>query len=302
MHGGIGLDAFLNGQMVPHDRATVHVGDAGFTHAVGLFETMAAYHGRIFRIDEHVNRLATSAKELGLAREVDHDALVRAVQKTLEHNKLERARLRLTITPGALSLLSGVPDKLPEPTVVVTAAPPTEYDPAYFERGVTVMIAGPSANPFDPMAGHKTLNYWARLRTLRHAAGLGAAEAIWLNITNHLASGSVSNLFLVKDEGLLTPFARGEEVTEALAAPVLPGITRAAVIELAEQLKIPVQRRMLTVEDLLDAEEVFLTNSSWLVLPVSKVERKEISSGTPGPITTRLREALLDLIERETTG
>ena len=158
--------------------------------------------------------------------------------------------------------------------MVVTAAPPTQYDAGFFEQGITALIARPGANPFDPAAGHKTLAYWSRLRTLRQAAAAGAGEAIWLNVTNHLASGAVSNLFIVKDETLLTPYARGEEVPEALPAPVLPGITRAAVIELAHTLDLPVQRRMLSVNDLLEADEVFLTNSSWLVLPVSRVEKK----------------------------
>jgi branched-subunit amino acid aminotransferase/4-amino-4-deoxychorismate lyase len=150
------------------------------------------------------------------------------------------------------------------------------------------------------MAGHKTLAYWGRLRTLRQAASAGAGEAIWLNVTNHLASGAVSNIFLVKDNELLTPFARGEEVPAALPAPVLPGVTREAVIELAQAASLPLQRRMLSVNDLLEADEVFLTNSSWLILPVTKVEKKPIGEGKVGPVTQRLRESLLDLIARET--
>ncbi len=185
-------------------------------------------------------------------------------------------------------------------TVAIVPSEPTSYDPAYFRDGVTVVIHGPAASPFDDHAGHKTLNYWSRLRSLRRAAAAGASEAIWLNVTNHLASGAVSNLLLVKDGILLTPFARGEEVPEALRAPVLPGITRAAVIELAHQLGLGVQRKMLTVQDLLEADEALLTNSGWGVLPVVRVEKSDIADGKVGPITTRLREALSELIENET--
>jgi len=298
------MQIYHTGRLLNADEATISVADAGFTHAVGLFETMAAFHGRVFRLQQHLDRLADSARDLGLLREVDTGNLAQAVQKTLKANKLESARVRLTVTAGAVSLLrseSGS-DKPPDPTVIVETTEPVTYDPKYFTDGIRVVVAPPAANPFDATAGHKTLAYWARLRTLRQAASAGAGEAIWLNITNHLASGAVSNLFIVKDGSLFTPIARGEEVQGALPAPVLPGITRAAVIELADKLDLPVQKRMLDINSLLEADEVFLTNSSWQVLPVSNVEKKVIASGSAGPITLRLREALLELIESETTG
>lgn len=295
------MHIFLNGRMVRCDTAKVSVHDAGLQHAVGLFETMAARHGRVFRLKQHIDRLRGSAEALGLATAPSAKKLTEAVKKTLRRNKLESARVRLTVTAGPISLLKGEGEPAPpKPTIMVIASEPTIYDPAYFERGVTVIIAGPLANPFDPMAGHKTLSYWSNLRTLRRAAAAGAGEAIRLNITNHLAAACISNVFLVKDGQLLTPFARGEEVEGALPAPVLPGITRAAVIDLAEQESIPVIRRMLTVEDLLGADEVFLTNSGWHVLPVTKVEKATIGDGKVGPMTGLLRKALLDAVEQET--
>ena len=294
------MDVYVNGRMVGPGEALVSVEDAGFQHAVGLFETMAAVGGRVFRLDQHLERLADSAKQLGLAKEVKTRPLAEAVRQTLKHNGLERARIRLTVTAGSLSLLRAGQPAEPKQTVVIQTSEPTVYDPAYFERGVTVLVAPPAANPFDQLAGHKTLSYWSRLRTLRQAAAAGAGEAIWMSVSNHLASGAVSNVMLVKDGSLLTPYARGEEVAGALPSPVLPGITRAAVIELAGQLKIPVQRQMLSVNDLLEADEAFLTNSSWQMLPIANVEKKAIGPGKPGPVTMQLREALLKLIEKET--
>ncbi len=295
------MDLFLNGKMLPPDQALLPVDDAGFQHAVGLFETMSAHHGRVFRLRQHLDRLAQSAIELGLSRALDVDALTQAVQITIDHNKIDQARIRLTVTPGSMSMVSGeTPPSTPTGTVLIQPTEPTEYDPKYFDEGITVLIAQPGANPFDPMAGHKTLNYWGRLRTLRQAASAGAGEAIWMNISNHLAGGAISNLFLVKDGELLTPIARGEEVDKSLPAPVLPGITRAAVIELAEGLGITVRKQMLAIDDLLEADEVFLTNSSWHVLPVSRVEKAEIGNGKAGEMTKKLREALLELIEEET--
>ncbi len=295
------MDLFLNGKMLPPDQALLPVEDAGFQHAVGLFETMSAHHGRVFRLNQHLQRLATSATQLGLSRALDIEALAQAVQITIDHNQIDKARIRLTVTPGSMSLVSGgAAPSAPTGTVLIQPTEPTEYDPKYFEEGITVLIAQPGANPFDPMAGHKTLNYWGRLRTLRQAASAGAGEAIWMNISNHLAGGAISNLFLVKDGALLTPIARGEEVEKSLSAPVLPGITRAAVIELAEGLGITVSKQMLAIDDLVEADEVFLTNSSWQVLPVSKVEKSQVGDGKAGEMTTRLRGALLELIEEET--
>ena len=296
------MDVFLNGQMIPQEQATVSIDDAGFAHSVGLFETMAAYHGKVFRLQQHLDRLKDSAQSLGLTQDLDTEALTVAVNQTLEHNKLSEARIRLTMTAGTISMLKGAKPIPPMPTLLIVPSEPTQYDPAYFETGITVLIAPAGANPFDPMAGHKTLNYWPRLRTLRQAASVGAGEAIWLNVSNHLASGSISNIFLVKDGVLYTPFARGEEIENAIPAPVLPGITRAAIIEIAQQQGIEVIKQMLSIEDLLGADEVFLTNSSWLVLPVNNIEKNQIADGKAGQLTTKLRGLLLELIETETTS
>ncbi|MAX23313.1 MAG: hypothetical protein CMJ19_02320 [Phycisphaeraceae bacterium] len=296
------MDVFLNGKMIPQDQATVSIHDAGFQHAVGLFETMSATNGKVFRLQQHLERLKVSAESLGLTPQLDTASLADAVNTTLTHNELTEARIRLTLTAGSVSMLKGDQPAPPVPTLLIVPSPPTTYDPAYFETGITVLIAPAGSNPFDPMAGHKTLNYWPRLRTLRQAASVGAGEAIWLNVSNHLASGAISNLFLVKDGSLFTPYARGEEVEQALPAPVLPGVTRAAVIELAEKLELRVVKRMLTVEDMIDADEVFLTNSSWHILPVTSVEKHTIGDGNAGPITKQLRQALLELIAEETTA
>ncbi|MGB1124179.1 MAG: aminotransferase class IV [Phycisphaeraceae bacterium] len=297
------MKTYLNGQILDESQAHISTQDAGFQHAVGLFETMFAHNGRVFRLDRHLARIKQSAAELGLSADMDTAPLADAVNQTLAENKLEQARLRLTVTAGTLSMLrssDGEQAMQIRQTVCVQAQEPTAFAPGYFDQGVRVRLYGQGANPFDVTAGHKTLNYWARLRSLRQAAAGDCAEAIWLSVTNHLASGAVSNLFLVKDDELLTPIARGEEKPEALPAPVLPGITREAVIEAAEVQGITVKKQMLTVEDLLEADEVFLTNSNWKVLPVVAVEQKDIADGKVGPITQLLRKAVLAMVDSET--
>lgn len=297
------MKTYLNGQILDESQAHISTQDAGFQHAVGLFETMFAHNSRVFRLDRHLARIKQSAAELGLSADMDTAPLADAVNQTLAENKLEQARLRLTVTAGTLSMLrssDGEQAMQIRQTVCVQAQEPTAFAPGYFDQGVRVRLYGQGANPFDVTAGHKTLNYWARLRSLRQAAAGDCAEAIWLSVTNHLASGAVSNLFLVKDDELLTPIARGEEKPEALPAPVLPGITREAVIEAAEVQGITVKKQMLTVEDLLEADEVFLTNSNWKVLPVVAVEQKDIADGKVGPITQLLRKAVLAMVDSET--
>lgn len=295
--------SLLHGRFHEPGEAVVSLDDAGFQHGIGLFETLAVRNGRAFRADRHVARLVRSAQELGLAEQVDPEPMVASIDKAIEHNGLENARLRVTLTAGAVSLLPGreVPAR-PMPTFAVQPSPVTAYDERYFEEGILALIAPSHANPLDPTSGHKTLNYWQRLRSLRQAAAAGAGEAIWLSVTNHLASGAISNLFLVRGEELYTPFAHGEEVEGALHAPVLPGVTREAVIEVAEASGMTVTRAMLTVEDLLSADEVFLTNSGWQVLPVSRIEKSEIGEGKAGAVTKRLREGLLKVIAEETGG
>lgn len=303
------MHVWLNGQFIERDEAMVSVFDAGFQHGVGLFETLLARNGVAFRAESHMRRLANSAKELLLSERLRIEALIEAVNLTVKRNELDQARVRLTITGGNLSMMpssggggsgKGEEKQQIDPTILIVAQPPTQYPEALFEKGVMVMIADGRENPLHPMAGHKTLNYWPRIRALQIAASRRAGEALWFTVSNHLAGGSVSNIFLMKDGTLLTPIAHGEEEPGAIAAPVLPGITRAAIIELAEALDIEIKRQMLDINDLLTADEVFLTNSSWGVLPVVAVEKERIADASPGSMTKKLRQAWLDLVEEET--
>ncbi|RMH27812.1 MAG: hypothetical protein D6693_04700 [Planctomycetota bacterium] len=281
---------WLNGEFVERDAARVSAFDAGFQHAVGLFETMLAVGGRVHRLDEHLTRLIASARALALAQSMRHEPLAQAVRRTVERSALPRARVRLTVTGGDLNLLEARRAQPAHPTILISAQPATAYPEEMFERGVLATIADDRANPLDSFAGHKTLNYWPRLRALQLAAGKGAGETIVLQVTNHVAGGAVSNLFAVRGGTLVTPTARGEEEPGAVASPVLPGVARATVIDLADRAGVGCARRLVTVEDVLDADEVFLTNSSWGVLPVTRVEGKAIGAGAPGPVTRDLLE------------
>lgn len=344
---------FLNNEFLERDAALVSAFDAGLQHGVGLFETMLAVRNKptaisIVSLHAHMQRLALSARSLGLSESIRVNALAEACVRTVEKAASEmpgvhRFRVRLTVTGGDLNML-GKPGRRAaereedeqesggsggqDPTVLIVAQPATVYPEEMFERGVAAVIADLKVNPLDPFSGHKTLNYWGRLRELQVAAGKRAGEALVFQVTNHLAGGCVSNAFVVKDGVLYTPIARGEEQEVAgrdefdhddedeggagagmsgagvpgglsggsgrravMPSPVLPGITRRTVMDLAGDRGTDVVRRMLTIDDVLNADEVFLTNSSWGVLPVVKVEREAIGDGVVGPMTKALRGA-----------
>lgn len=293
---------FLNGRFIDDaEPAVVSVFDAGFQHGVGLFETMlggvsASGEPWVLHGDRHMERLAGSARELGLSADLRTAALSEAVVETIRRAGLPRARVRLTVTAGDLSLLSRTGSSAAgDPTVLIVAQPATSYPEAMFERGGAAVIADARANPLNPFEGHKTLNYWWRLRELQSAAARGAAESLVLSVSNHVGSGCVSNLFVVRAGELVTPIARGEEQEVggkgALPSPVLPGITRGWVIDEAERRGMRVRRQMIAAAEVLDADEVFLTNSSWGVLPIVKVEAGAIGDGVPGKHAREFRRA-----------
>ena len=290
------MTAWINGSFVEDAEARVGLFDAGFQHGIGLFETMLAREGAVLDFEAHLERMAASARDLRLFDPLKIEPLAEAVQQALAKSGMRDARVRVTLTAGdmgrpfagANAAGQGAPPA-PTPTVAIHVQPPTRYPDELFEKGVGVSVAENRANPLDAFAGHKTLMYWPRIAAVQRAAEVGCAEALWFTVTNHLASGSVSSVFLVKDGTLRVPFARGEEPEGATRAPVLPGCTRAKVIMWAEGEGRPVERANLTVDDVLAADEIFLTNSSWGVLPVVRLERHEVGDGKPGAVARAMR-------------
>lgn len=297
--------AWLNNTFVEEADAAVSIRDTGLLHAAGVFTTMRSYAGRVFRIANHLKRLRDSCEALFIPLQYSDEALANAAAELLRKNELSDARLRLTATRGDARQdpLHGAHF---QPNVFLTASPIEPYPPEFYEKGLTVILLDEQKlNPYDLQAGHKTLNYFSRLAALREAGRRGAGEALWFNVHNYLQSGSISNVFIVKGGALLTPPTsielRDPAVAQATAYPksaVLPGVIRAAIIEHANQAGIEVRRASIDVSQLLDADEVFVTNCIMQVMPVCRIERKAIGNDRPGPVTTQLANALADQIER----
>jgi branched-chain amino acid aminotransferase len=275
--------AFLNNKLINIEEGQISVGDSGFLYGAGLFETMRAYNGIVFRLDDHLDRLLTSAKTLFIEHSYNKEYLIAAVNKVLEANNLTDARIRLTLSAGA------IPQAKPNPTLLVTATKLQPYPAEYYKKGVLVVLCPTRQNTSDPACGHKTTSYLSRMLALKQAHEKKAAEALWFTIDGRLAEGCISNVFLVKDSKLFTPTTN---------TPVLPGIARKTVCELAianpstslRTGKIELIEKDLAIDDLLGADEVFITNVIMQVMPVVGIEKHNVGEGKPGAITKKIQE------------
>lgn len=296
------LQVWLNGRLMPAAEAQVSLFDSGFQHAVGVFTSMTARHGAVFRLQEHLERLQSSAVSLGAVEALHIGPLAQAVGSVLAYNELSSARIRISVTAGDLKMLrapgASRAAQRGDPTVAIVAQPPTEYPEEYLTKGVRVRVCDWRVPAQDVFAGHKTLWYWPRLAELQVAASVGCSEGLVFTTAGRLSCGCVSNVFLVKDGELRTPPCRTDAGHER--APVLPGITRQAIMECAQDRGLTVRRTELTVDDVFAADEIFLTNSSWGVLPVTAVEQNAIGSGSPGTITRDLRSDYIEMLNFET--
>jgi len=290
---------YVAGRMVAEGEATVSALDAGLLLGAGLFETLRTYGGRPFRLGRHMARLRASGRFFRILVGESDDEIAAVIARLLEANGLADARLRITATRGHLA--EGLADdEAQRATLLVTAGGQVSYPAELYERGAAVVASDIRINESDPVVFHKTTNYLGNLLAIRDAHSAGAAEALRFNTRNRLAEGAISNVFLVSGGRLATP-----PVEDGLLA----GVTREAVLALAAECGIPAEQRSLTVDDMLGADEAFLTNSIMEVMPVVRIEKHEVGPkgdpdrlGRPGPITRRLAEAYKALVARETAA
>ncbi|HEY40687.1 MAG TPA: hypothetical protein G4O18_02380 [Dehalococcoidia bacterium] len=278
---------YLNGSLVAREDARIAALDYGFLYGYGLFETMRAYEGKVFRLKRHLDRLATSAGTLGIA--IDKSVLSSAVMDTLHANGLSDARIRLTVSIGEGS---AVPDTTTcgRPTVLVVAAEYRPFPGEVYEKGFRAIVSSVRRNSQSPISGMKSLNYLESMLARQEARNAGVDEAICINEEGFLAEASMSNVFLVVDGVLKTP---------RISSGILPGVTREAVLELAKKSKIPASEGDITLEELIQSDEAFLTNSVMEVMPLTEVDGRPIGSGTPGQVTWKLTAAYEEMVWRE---
>ncbi len=277
---------FLNDKLVDADKASVSVTDSGLLYGAGLFETMRSYNGVVFSLKDHLDRLFFSARALSINNTYNREYISDAIYKVLKANKLTDARLRLTLTGGPMS----EPEEKRKSTLLIAATKLQPYPPEYYKNGVLVVLSPFRQNTAEPIYGHKTTSYFSRMLALKSAHQKGAAEALWFTVDNRLAEGCISNVFLVKDSALYTP---------PIETPVLAGVSRKTVFQIALKNSIEFIEKNLYISDLLDADEVFLTNVIMQILPVNSIEKHTVGSRKPGPLTKKLQKKFDECIKTE---
>jgi branched-subunit amino acid aminotransferase/4-amino-4-deoxychorismate lyase len=242
---------WLDGEFIPEEEATIPATDPAFLCGRGLFEVTRAYGGVPFRLEDHVERMATSARHFRLTFQPPD--LGPVVRELCQRNHAPDAYVRITCSArGHLLVQARRRDLLPS---------------AWYEKGAEVMVVPWRRDPRSPLAGHKTLNYLENVLTHEEAVQRGCADALYVGLRGELLEGCVTNVFIVQ---------KGKLVTPRLTGGILPGVTRRVVMEIAR-----VRERTVRLKELWKADEAFLTNALVEILPIGK----------PGPITRKIAEA-----------
>ncbi|MGB7571752.1 MAG: branched-chain-amino-acid transaminase [Methanothrix sp.] len=276
---------YLNGRFVPEEQATVSVFDHGFLYGDGVFEGIRAYDGRVFRLEDHVQRLFDSAQAIMLSIPLSQKEMCEAILETLRKNNLRNAYIRPIVSRGYGDL--GLdPNKCPKPNVIIIAVDWGAMYGDLYEVGLTAISVAVRRNSPDSLPPNiKSLNYLNNILAKIEANVKGGNEAIILDSRGLVSEGSGDNIFVIKEGQIFTPHTISN----------LKGITRAAVMELAEIKGNPIQEKEMGLFDLYTADEVFVTGTAAEVAPVTKVDGRVIGTGKPGPITKELMAAFKEL-------
>jgi branched-chain amino acid aminotransferase len=275
----MGFFASVNGTITPAGDARVSVLDNGFTFGDSVYETLRTYGGRPFHLDRHLDRLRRSAERLRIALPLPDAELAARLDALLARGANDESYIRIIVSRGQGDISYRF-ERVVGPTVVMVVKPYEPPPARFYDEGCEVVISSVRRNhrqALDPAI--KSCNLINNILAVQEAQDRGALEPLMLNLDGDLAEGAGSNVFLVKAGGLRTP---------PLDAGILPGVTRALVLEQARGLGLRTREETLRVEDLLDADEVFITSTLKELLPVRAIDGAPVGSGAPGAVTLRL--------------
>ncbi|WP_017435471.1 branched-chain-amino-acid transaminase [Saccharococcus caldoxylosilyticus] len=272
---------FLNGEFVTKENAKISVYDHGFLYGDGVFEGIRVYSGNVFRLREHIDRLYNSAKSILLTIPYTKEEMIHYVVETIRKNQYQDAYIRLVVSRGVGDL--GLdPYNCQKPQVVIIAEPLALFPKHLYETGIEVVTVATRRNRSDVLSPKvKSLNYLNNVLVKIEAHLANVSEALILNDQGYVAEGSGDNVFIIKDNVVYTPPGY---------VGALEGITRQAIIEIAQDLGYVVKEEPFTRHDVYVADEVFLTGTAAEVIAVVKVDGRVIGEGVPGPHTKRLLE------------
>ncbi len=281
----MGLKVYINGELYEKEEARISVYDHGLLYGDGVFEGIRAYNGRIFREEEHIERLYASARAIALEIPMSREEMAAAMEQTLEANSLSDAYIRVVVTRG-VGTLGLDPYKCSQPKVIVITDSIELYPRELYENGlelVTVSTIRNHPNALNPRI--KSLNYLNNILAKIEGIQAGVSEAIILNKDGYVAECTGDNIFIVRG---------GELVTPPVHAGILEGITRETVLQLAAEAGMETLERQITRFDLYVADECFLTGTAAELIPVVRIDSRQIGDGTPGPVTQKLLEMFRD--------
>ncbi len=289
------MKIFLNNKLVAKEDAVVSVFDHGFLYGDGVFEGLRVYNGRIFRLDEHLERLRRSSKAILLEWPLSNDELKTAIIETVRANEMPNGYIRVVISRGAGDL--GLdPRKCPTPTVIVIADAIKLYPAEVYERGMECITASTRRSRPDVLSpAIKSLNYLNHILAKIECIRAGVPECIMLNDQGLVAECSADNVFiLVRDYS-----GKTELRTPPITAGALEGITRDAVMRIAEESGIRCVERDVALFDIYSAQEAFLTGSAAEVVPLTMLDSRVIGNGEPGATTKQLMARYRELTHSE---
>jgi branched-chain amino acid aminotransferase len=287
------LFVYIDGEYYPKSQAKISVYDHGLLYGDGVFEGIRAYNGIVFKLKEHIDRLYRSAHTIMLQIPVTKEEMIKIVLETLRKNNLKDAYIRLVVTRG-IGDLGLDPTKCPKPSIIVITDTIKLHKTEAKEKGVTAMLSWVKRDPVDATTHEiKSLNYLNSIMAKIEANISGVDEAICLDKNGFVCEGVAENIFIIKNEKIFTP----PSYTGAL-----PGITAASVIKLARKLGYEVIEKNITPYELFTAEEIFFTGTAAEIVPVREINKRVIGDGKLGPITKRLMEEFMKLVQDPQEG
>lgn len=275
------MKIFIDGTFCDESEAKISVFDHGLLYGDGVFEGIRAYHGRVFKLKEHIDRLFYSAKAILLEIPMSHESLMKATVESCRINGLTDGYIRLVVTRG-VGTLGLNPNRCKNPSVIIIADKIQVYPKELYEKGMDIVTVPTVRNLHSAVnPAIKSLNYLNNILAKIEANNAGVEEAVMLNSEGYVAEGTADNIFVVSKGALLTP---------PNSAGALYGITRQTVMDLAIAAGWKVAEPNLTRYDLFNADECFLTGTGAELIPVVKIDGRVIGTGQPGPFTRQLVE------------
>src|ERR1051326_1185713 len=273
------MNIYIDGKYYDQRSAKISVFDHGLLYGDGIFEGIRVYNGRVFKLQEHIDRLFYSAKAILLKIPMARAALVGAVVQTCRRNRIRDGYIRLVVTRGQ-GTLGLNPNRCKNPSVIIIADKIQLYPVELYEKGMEIITVPTTRNLHSALnPAIKSLNYLNSILAKVEANNAGCEEAIMLNAEGFVSECTGDNVFIVKAGQLFTP---------PLSAGALYGITRSVVIDLARDDGVTVAEPNLTRYDLFNADECFLTGTGAELIPIVKIDGRLIGAGKPGPLTRRL--------------